>query len=128
MILFCPVMGEMISIYKFKSIKIPFPLKFENSILEKGEYAFEIVIDQKPQIFFLRILKKGKILCQIQGEKLEEYKSYGWDRFKDPDIPGEPTFKMKKNPEEKAVNIIFESGKNTAIYPFVKIKFKMEYE
>ena len=117
----------MTSVYKFKGVAIPFNLKYEDTIFKKGKYDFEILIHHKQQVFYLRILKKGKGLCLMSGERLK-YKSYGFEKMKDPKIPDQPTLRIKKHPTGKIVNIIFESGKKTAIYPFEKIRFKLEYE
>jgi len=126
-ILFCPATAMTTRVYKFKGVAIPFDLKYKDSIFKKGKYDFEILFHHKQQVFYLKILKKGKGLCLIPGEKLK-YKSYGWERLRDPKIPDQPTLRIKKYPTGKIVNIIFESGKKTAIYPLVKVRFKLEYE
>lgn len=126
-ILFYPAAAMMTSVYKFKGVAIPFDLKYKDSIFKKGKYDFEIVFHHQQQVFYLRIIKKRKGLCLIPGERLK-YKSYGFEKMKDPKIPDQPTLRIKKYPKGKTVNIIFESGKNTAIYPLEKVRFKLEYE
>ena len=126
-ILFRPATAMTDSVYKFKGVAIPFDLKYEDSTFKKGKYDFEILVHHQAQVFYLRIIKKGKGLCLIPGERLK-YKGYGFEKMKDPKIPDQPTLRIKRYPTGKIVNIIFESGKNTAIYPLEKIKFKLEYE
>jgi hypothetical protein len=125
--LFCPVIATVNKIYEFKGIQIPFNLKCGDSIIEKGEYNFEILVQPSTQMFHLRIKKKRKSICMVSGERLE-YKSRGWDLMKDPKIPIKPTLRIKKDPIENVVYIIFESGKKTFRYPLEKIRFKMKYE
>jgi hypothetical protein len=35
--------------------------------------------------------------------------------------------KMRQNKEEKLLRILFESGKKSKVYPFIKIEFKIKY-
>jgi len=127
LLLFSPGEAMLTQIYKFTGIQIPYDLKYEDFILEKGKYDFQILVHHKTQQLHLRILKKGKGICSVLGERLR-YESYGRERMKDPNIPDQPTLKIIKHPTEKKVSIIFESGKKTRIYPLVKAVFKMEYE
>lgn len=123
----CPAFAQMIRLYKFKGVQIPFDLMHKDLIIQKGTYDFEFLRHSTQPIHYLRIMKRHKILCLVQGEKLE-YKDYGWERMRNPDIPKDPRMRMKKNPEEKILNIIFETGKNTRIFPLLKIRFQMEYK
>jgi hypothetical protein len=119
-------MASMKRIYKFKDVEIPFNLKHKDSIFKKGKYDFEIMYSYTQQLWYLRLIKKGKALCLITGERLQ-YKSYGRERSKDPEIPTQPRLKIIKYPAGKTVNVIYESGKKTSIYPLVKVRFKMKY-
>jgi hypothetical protein len=57
------------------------------------------------------------------------YESFGTAAlFQDPNIPDDPKLRFRKVPEEKIVNIIFESGKRTGTYPCIKVMFQMGYE
>ncbi|NIM57797.1 MAG: hypothetical protein GTO16_02490 [Candidatus Aminicenantes bacterium] len=126
MFLFCSAMASMKRIYKFKDVQIPYDLKHKNSIFEKGKYDFEIMFSYTQQVWYLRLIKKGKALCLIAGERLP-YKSFGRERIKDPEIPIQPRLNILKNPADKTVNVIFESGKKITTYKLVRVRFKMEY-
>jgi len=76
MFLFCPAMASMKRIYKFKDVEISFNLKHKDSIFKKGKYDFEIMFSYTQQVWYLRLIKKGKALCLVAGEKLK-YKSRG---------------------------------------------------
>lgn len=127
LILCCPAFAQMKSLYKFKGVQIPFNLKHKDLIIQKDTYDFEFLRHPTQPIFYLKIKKGRKTLCQLQGERLE-YEGAEWEYMKDPDIPKNPRMRMKKNLEKKVVYIIFETGKNTEIYPLIKTRFKLEYE
>jgi hypothetical protein len=121
------ILAQIKPIYRFKAINIPVSLKIEHSILEKGAYDLEFLRNSSPVLYFLRIMKKGKILYLLQGEEL----SYGIISAltaRDPNIPDKPTLKMTLNKSEKFMTILFESGRNTSIFPFIKARFKIQYE
>ena len=131
MFLICPLIAQMKSIAKFKGVEIPFNLKHKDSIFEKGKYDFEILVKDMisgEDLFFLRIKKKRKILCQIQGMRLKYHSDFLAELLNDPNIPDEPRLKIKRNPKEKILNIIYESGKIATFYPLEKIRFRIEYE
>jgi hypothetical protein len=128
MCFFCPAEAQYIKISKFNGAAIPFNLKYENSLIEKGKYDLELLKHQTQLLFYLRIKKRSKILVSVSGEKLM-YESYGdAGLFNDPNIPDDARIKFSKIPEEKIVNIIFESGKKNPIYPCIMLRFRMEYE
>jgi len=127
MVLSCPAVAQMKRLYKFKAVEIPFNLKHEDSIIQKGKYDLEFLRQQAQPVYYFRIIKGRKKLCLVRGEQLA-YKTHGTGQLSDPNIPENPTLRIKKNPKEKILYIIFETGKKTRIYPFVKVRFKMEYE
>lgn len=127
LILCCPAFAQMKRLYKFKGVQIPFNMKHEDLIIQKDTYNFEFLRHPTQPIFYLKIKKGGKTLCQLQGKKLK-YESYGWEKMRAPDIPKKPRMRMKKNLEKKVLYIIFETGKNTRIYPLIKVRFQLEYE
>ncbi len=115
-------------ICEFKNVAIPFDLVYDNGELQKGTYSFEVRRDVNQIAFFLRIKKRRKTICRINGEKLM-YESFGTRAlFDDPTIPDDPKLRFKRVPEEQIVNIIFESGKRTKIYPCIKVQFQMGYK
>ena len=121
MILLCPAIAQMNLICEFKEVKIPFNLKYEDSIFEKGKYDFELL--KMTNVFYLRIKKKGKSVCLMPfGEKLK------YENMFDPDIPKRAKFQIKRNPALKIAYLIFESGSHHPDYPTIKVRFKLEYE
>ena len=128
MFLFCPAIAQMKKICIFKGVEISFNLKHDDSIIEKGKYDFEFLKHQTQVSFYLRIKKKRKAVCLIQGEELA-YKSSGYyERSEDPNIPEQAKLRFLKNPKKGIVDILFESGKRAIAYPYVKLRFRMEYE
>jgi hypothetical protein len=122
-----PVFAQLTKLYHFKKVQIPFNLKHEDTIIQKGKYDFEFLRHQTQPIFYLKIRKGSKVLCQLLGEKLE-YEGYGWDKMRDPDIPKKPKMSMSRIPVRKDLYIIFETGKDTQIYPLIKVRFQLKYE
>jgi hypothetical protein len=123
-----PAHSQTKKLCEFKNVVIPFILEYEEGEIQKGTYNFEVRKDVNQSAFFLRIKKKRRTICRINGEKLM-YKSFGTRAlFDDPTIPDDPKLRFKKVPEEKIVNIIFESGKRTKIYPCIKVQFQMGYK
>lgn len=121
MILLCPAIAQMKLICEFKDVEIQFNLKHEDSIFEKGKYDFELL--RMGNVFYLRIKKKEKPICLIPGGKKLKYES-----FSDPDIPERAKFTIKRNPALKIAYIIFEPGSQHPDYPFIKVRFNLEYE
>jgi len=124
-LLVSPSIAQWERVYYFKDVNVPFNLKTEDKILEKGKYDFEILKDFGQALYYLRIRKKGKRICNILGEYLY-YDQRG--AINDPEVPDKPKFGMRRNPVTKDVYILFESGRKYTKYPFVKIRFKMQYE
>jgi hypothetical protein len=112
-------------VYYFKDVNVPFKLITEDGVLEKGKYDFEILKDFRQALYYLRIKKKNKRICNILGEYLY-YQQRG--AIAHPEVPDKPKFGMKRNTETKDVIIIFESGRKYTKYPFVKVRFMMKYE
>jgi hypothetical protein len=124
-LLVSPSIAQWERVYYFKDVNVPFKLKTEDAVLEKGMYDFEILKDFRQALYYLRIKKKGKRVCNILGEYLY-YKHRG--EINHPEVPDKPKFGMRRNPVTKDVYILFESGRKYTKYPFVKIRFKMQYE
>lgn len=124
-----PAYAQMERIYKFKKVQIPFNLKHEGSIVERGKYDLEFLKLQSQNAYYIRLIKKKKFIFTLPGEQLS-YKSDkdGMLQFKDPNIPEDPTLRMQKDPNDKILYIIFETGKKTTKNPFIKVRFKLEYE
>jgi hypothetical protein len=123
-----PATAEMVRVAFFKGTAIPFGLKYKDIVLEKDKYDLEVLFSKADTnfLYLLRFIKKGTILCEVSGLRLEYATTFLPELNKDPNIPNEPTIRMKKMPPGNTINIIFESGKKANI-PFEKVVFKMEY-
>lgn len=124
-LLISPGIAQWERVYYFKDVNVPFKLVTEDGVLEMGKYDFEILKDFRQAVYYLRIKKKNKRICNVLGEYLY-YKQRG--AIDDPEVPDKPKFGMRRNPVTKDVYILFESGKKYTKYPFIKIRFKMKYE
>jgi hypothetical protein len=124
-LLVSPSIAQWERVYYFKDVNVPFNLVHEDQIFKKGKYDFEILKDFRQALYYMRIKKKNKRLCNILGEYLLYKNRLEIDH---PEVPDKPKFGMRRNPVTKDVIIIFESGRKYTKYPFVKIRFKMKYE
>jgi hypothetical protein len=120
-----PGIAQWERVYYFKDVNVPFKLVTEEEVLKAGTYDFEILKDFRQALYYLRIKKKNKRICNILGEYLY-YKQRG--AIVHPEVPDKPKIGMRRNPVTKDVIIIFESGRKFTKYPFVKIRFKMKFE
>jgi hypothetical protein len=111
--------ADMNSICRFKKVAIPVDLRIGDAVLAKGDYDLEF-LRANPLSYYLRIMKKGKILHLVQGEE------FLYDSSST--IPRKPTLKMLKNKAEKALVIVFESGTDTTIYERVRARYRIAYE
>jgi hypothetical protein len=115
-----PAFSQWEDVSSFKSVQIPFNLKYKDKIIKKGKYGVEILKHTGQTVYYFRIKKGSKKLCLIPGEYL---------RYLDEtEIPNKPKLRMRRNTAEKLLYIIFESGTITWKYPKIKIRFKIEYE
>ncbi len=121
-----PAAAQFIDIAKFKSVQIPYTMKFEDKVLEKGKYDLETLKDRNNPVYHLRFKKSGKVICTVEGEQLT-VESRGMSRMSDEDIPDNPRLKMKKNAAEKILIITVETGRRSQ-FPFQLLQFKLEYE
>ena len=128
LLLSSPVLTSQLKLLcKFKGVALPYRLKYQDEVLEKGRYDLEAVKKTTSTDYYLRIKKGGKILFLIRGEQWD-YQTRGTYLMRDPSIPDKPTMKMKKNLEEKVFYITIETGRKNRIVPFARLRFKFEYE
>lgn len=106
-------------ICRFKNVSIPVDLRIGDSVLAKGTYDLEFLRYPSPILYYLRIMKKGTILHLIQGEE------FAYDN--ESVIPRKPQLKMSRNPSEKTLNLVFESGTDTKIYERARARYRIEY-
>ena len=113
------LVANMNVIIRFKKVSVPVDLLIDGSILPKGAYDLEF-LRANPLSYYLRIMNKGKILHLVQG------KEFLYDNTSA--IPRKPTLRMSKNPVEKLLIIVFESGSDTTIYERCRASFHIEYK
>jgi hypothetical protein len=121
-----PLFAQFIDLGKFKGVEIPFRLKFKDMVIEKGIYNLETLKSRDTPSCYLRIKKGTKVLCLIEGERLQ-YEISGMAKMSDPSIPQKPRLKMKRNDEEKVVYFMVETGRDS-LFPYLWLRFKMDYE
>lgn len=121
-----PAVAQLIDIGKFKGVQIPYTLKFEDKVLEKGKYNLETLKNPNTPSCYLRFKKGNKVICVIEGERLD-YEAQGMSRMSDSEIPDQPRLKMKKNSAEKILIFTVETGRNS-LYPYLFLRFELEYE
>jgi hypothetical protein len=122
------VLAQGTPLNRFKGVNIPVSLKIKDKILEKGVYDLEFRRTPSPVMFYVGIMKSGKILGVVQGEEWPYGTGIVSDIYENRDIPQKPTLKMAKNTDEKLFIITFESGRTTRSYPMVRARFKLPYE
>ena len=126
LILTAPAAAQLVDIAKFKGVQIPYTMKFEDKVLEKGKYDLETLKDRNNPTYYLRFKKGGKVMCMVEGEQLA-VEARGMSRMSDEDIPDNPRLKMKKNTAEKNLIFTVETGRRSQ-FPFQLLQFKLEYE
>jgi len=120
-----PATAQMKRIFKFQNVKLPFDLVIAGKEIRKGAYHFEFLRHQTQAKNYLRICKGRKFLCCVPGDE-QQYETYGRMKFLDPEIPKKPRMQLFKHPINKQVYVVFESGKKTGVYPFLKVKYKFD--
>lgn len=118
--------AQLSSIYRFRDVGVPLTLKAEQTVIEKGTYDLEFVRSSSPVLYFLRFMKRGKILAVVQGEEWPY--DVGLVTEVARSIPKSPIMKMKVNRAEKLLNFVVESGRNNRDYPNLRAVFKLPIE
>ena len=124
-----PSVAQIQELREFKGVKIPWTLKYEDIVLEKGTYDFTF-LRHGPTLYYLRVKKEGKTIALFShGEKVD-YQGAGdlFSMMQDPEIPKYAKLEIKRNPALKIAYIIFETGKHSKVYPLLRIRFTVEYE
>jgi hypothetical protein len=121
-----PVAAQLADVSKFKGIQIPYTLKHEDKVLEKGRYDLEVVKERNSPTYYLMFKKKGKVVCLVKGEQLTVEVRAG-ARLTDASIPDSPRLKIKKDTAEKILIFTVETGRHSRS-PFQLLKFKLGYE
>lgn len=121
-----PAAAQLIDIGKFKGVQIPYTMKYEDKVLEKGKYNLETLKNPNTPSCYLRFKKGNKVMCLIEGERLD-YEAHGMSRMTDSEIPDKPRLKMRKNTQEKLLIFMVETGRDS-LYPYLLLRFELEYE
>ncbi len=116
----CQLTAQMNPITRFRDVSIPFALKFEKSILPKGTYDLEFLRVPNPKAYYLRIMKKGKILHLVQG------KDYPYTSPKE--IPNAPKLHFSRDTVANLLIIVMDSGAYTKPYSKCRARYCIEYE
>ena len=129
LILLCSLDAQQLKGLKFRGVDIPYTLKHEDTVIEKGKYELEVVMPQTAslRVFYLKINKDKDALCILSGTKLHYKTEKVSELHRDPNIPKQPRLTMRRNTEEKKLYIYFESGKRAPDYPFERIRFEIDY-
>jgi hypothetical protein len=108
-------------------VNLPFALKSETVLLEKGKYDF-ILLRNVPNVFLLKIKKQGKTIGLISGGEKINYPDQGNLNLlqSNPDIPKFAKLTIKRDRTRKIADIILETGKHASGCPFHKIRFRFE--
>lgn len=119
--------AQLQELAEFKDVTLPFSLKSENALIEKGKYDF-VLMKNLPEVFLLKIKSKGKTVDLISGGEKINYPAQGDITLlqMDPDIPKLAKLSIKSNPALKIAYIIIETGKQARRCPFLKIRFKLD--
>ncbi len=126
-----PSFAQIQELMEFKDVKIPWTLKYEDIVIEKGKCDLVFLRHgTNTRLFYLKIKKRGKTICLIPKGERVAYKDQGnlLTLKNDPEIPKNSKLQIIRNPALKIVYLIFESGKHAAICALHKIRFKVEYE
>jgi len=119
-------LAQLIPLYRFRDVQIPEKLKIKDAVLNVGSYDLEFLRTSSPLLYYVRIMKRGKILDVIQGEEWA-YATAG-DISRGDDMPRKPTLKMSRNRAEKLLVVVFETGMNHRDYPLIRARFELPYE
>jgi hypothetical protein len=126
-----PAVAQLQELHEFKGVEIPWTLKYEDVVIEKGKCDLTFLRHgSSTNLFYLKIKKKGKKSFLIPNGERVRYKDQGnlLALQNDPEIPKDAKLQIKRNPVVKIVYIIFESGKKALICPLHKVRFKLKSE
>jgi hypothetical protein len=110
-----PLTSQMNTIVRFKKVPIPVALFIEKSILPKGAYDLEFLRVPNPKAYYLRIMKKGKILHLVQG------KDYPYTEITQ--IPKAPKLHLSRDTATNMLIIVMDSGAYTKPYSKCRARY-----
>jgi len=126
-IIACSGLAETQRISIFRGVDIPFDFKSGDIVVDQGKYDLDVHFSKVDTnyLYLLKFMRKGKVLYEISGQRIEYQAQTITDLARDPKIPKEPTIRIRKLPGGNLVDFIFESGK-TGNMPFEKAFFRVE--
>jgi hypothetical protein len=107
--------NQMNRITRFNKVPIPVDLYFGKSILPKGTYDLEFLRVPNPKAYYLRIMKKGRILHLVQG------KDYPYTEIKQ--IPIAPKLHLSRDTAANMLIIVMDSGAYTKPYSKCRARY-----
>ncbi len=126
--LFSPCFGQLAVFCTYQGVEIPCRLIFENTTIEKGQYDLDVMRPRTTPMYYLRIKKGRKVLCQILGDRYDYPQMTYYERTTSSAIPDQCTLQMNKDPKENAFYFTVHSGRKNRLFPFLLLKFKVKYE
>ena len=126
-IIACSGLAETQRISIFRGVDIPFDFKSGDIVVDQGKYDLDVHFSKVDTnyLYLLKFMRKGKVLYEISGQRIEYQAQTITDLARDPKIPKEPTIRIRKLPGGNLADFIFESGK-TGNFPFEKAFFRVE--
>ncbi len=107
--------NQMNRIARFRNVPISVDLQFKKSVLSKGMYDLEFMRVPSTKAYYLRIMKKGKILHLVQGE------NFPYTMISE--MCNAPRLHMKRDPATNMLVIVVESGAYTKPYSKIRAKY-----
>ena len=123
-----PCFAQLATFCIYQGVEIPYRLIYQNTTIEKGKYDLEVMRPRTTPMYYLRIKKGKKILCQILGDRYDYPEMTYSERTMGPAIPDQCTLQMKKDPEKRVFYFTVHSGRKNSLFPYLLLKFKVKYE
>lgn len=124
---FGPALAQIEELAELDGANLPFALKSENVLLEKGKYDF-ILLRNHPNVFLLKIKKQGRTIGLISGGEKINYPDQGHLNLlqSNPEIPKFAKLTIKRDSTLKIAYVILKTGKHARRCPFHKVRFKFD--
>ena len=106
-----PCFAQLAVFCTYQGVEIPCRLIFENTTIEKGTYDMDVMRPRTTPMYYLRIKKGKKILCQILGDRYEYPAMTYHERRTSSAIPDQCTLQMNKDPMENVFYFTVHSGR-----------------
>lgn len=107
--------NQMNRIAYFRGVPIQADLQFKKAVLPQGKYDLEFMRVPNTKAYYLRIMRKGKILHLVQGE------NYPYTDKSQVCIA--PRLCMNRDAEANALEIVVESGAYTRPYSGIRARY-----